>query len=158
MLLENVTSENLKKEERRKHQVFNWQSMISPFQGLLNVSALHTGTSSFFTTIQLECVAVTCLYSQYVAPLIRLLSLQMKYSGERSSTVHGSVNVQPAVTAFISCYKNRALSWPHYCRKRIMHMCINECESRTCQSSSCLALHVSETKADQMLNQEPFKG
>ena len=70
---------------------------------------LHTRTSSFFTSIQLEWVGSNLSIFAVCSPLISLLSLQIKYSGERRSPVHRSVNLQPAVTAFISCHENRGL-------------------------------------------------
>lgn len=69
---------------------------------------LPTRTSSFFTSIQLEGVGSNLSIFTVCSPLISLLSLQIKYSGEACLAVHWPVNLQPAVTAFISCHENRS--------------------------------------------------
>ncbi len=67
---------------------------------------LHTRTSSFFTSVQLEWVGSNLSIFTVCSPLISLLSLQIKYRGQCCSPVHRSVNLQPAVTAFISRHEN----------------------------------------------------
>lgn len=69
---------------------------------------LPTRTSSFFASIQLEWVGSNLSVFTVWSPLISLLSLQIKYSGEACSAVRWPVNLQPAVTAFISCHENRS--------------------------------------------------